>query len=75
MWVKSLSADFYPTKESLGNDVVALLRAELIALRDAGCAFVQFDEPVLTEWPLPGRTPRIPSCVRPCQRKAVPRRN
>ena len=49
MWVKSLSADFYPTKESLGNDVVALLRAELIALRDAGCAFVQFDEPVLTE--------------------------
>jgi 5-methyltetrahydropteroyltriglutamate--homocysteine methyltransferase len=49
MWVKSLSADFYPTKESLGDDVVTLLRAELIALRDAGCAFVQFDEPVLTE--------------------------
>ena len=54
MWVKSLSADFYPTKESLGNDVVALLRAELIALRDAGCAFVQFDEPVLTAVALAG---------------------
>ena len=49
MWVKRLSADYYPTKEALGNDVVALLRAELLALRDAGCAFVQFDEPVLTE--------------------------
>jgi 5-methyltetrahydropteroyltriglutamate--homocysteine methyltransferase len=49
MWVKSLSAEYYPTKESLGNDVVALLREELITLRDAGCAFVQFDEPVLTE--------------------------
>ena len=49
MWVKSLSASDYPTKEALGNDVVALLRAELLALRDAGCAFVQFDEPVLTE--------------------------
>ena len=49
MWVKRLSAEFYPTKEALGNDVVALLRAELLALREAGCAFVQFDEPVLTE--------------------------
>jgi 5-methyltetrahydropteroyltriglutamate--homocysteine methyltransferase len=49
MWVKSLSADTYPNKESLGRDVVAMLRAELIALRDAGCFFVQFDEPVLSE--------------------------
>jgi 5-methyltetrahydropteroyltriglutamate--homocysteine methyltransferase len=49
MWVKSLSTEHYPTKEELGNDVVRLLREELLALRDAGCAFVQFDEPVLTE--------------------------
>ncbi|MGE3541986.1 MAG: vitamin-B12 independent methionine synthase [Candidatus Tectimicrobiota bacterium] len=49
MWVKSLSAEYYPSKEALGNDVVTLLRDELLALRDAGCAFVQFDEPVLTE--------------------------
>jgi len=49
MWVKSLSYGTYPTKESLGADVVAMLRDELIALRDAGCYFVQFDEPVLSE--------------------------
>ncbi|MCS6862875.1 MAG: vitamin-B12 independent methionine synthase, partial [Abditibacteriales bacterium] len=49
MWVKSLSAAFYPTKGSLGEDVVRVLREELMALRDAGCDFVQFDEPVLTE--------------------------
>ena len=49
MWVKSLTAEHYPTKEALGNDVVTLLREELIALRQAGCDFVQFDEPVLTE--------------------------
>lgn len=49
MWVKSLSAHVYPNKESLGADVVKLLREELTALRDAGCFFVQFDEPVLSE--------------------------
>ena len=49
MWVKRLSADTYPTKESLGADVVAVLREELVALRDAGADFVQFDEPVLSE--------------------------
>ncbi|HEY3294006.1 MAG TPA: cobalamin-independent methionine synthase II family protein [bacterium] len=49
MWVKSLTAEIYPTKESLGEDVVRLLREELLALREAGCAFVQFDEPVLSE--------------------------
>ena len=49
MWVKRLTADIYPTKEALGDDVVNLLREELIDLRDAGCAFVQFDEPVLSE--------------------------
>lgn len=49
MWVKRLSSEFYPDKESLGDDVVAVLRQELGALQAAGCAFVQFDEPVLTE--------------------------
>jgi 5-methyltetrahydropteroyltriglutamate--homocysteine methyltransferase len=49
MWVKRLTADTYPTKEALGEDVVRLLRDELIDLRDAGCAFVPFDEPVLSE--------------------------
>lgn len=49
MWVKRLSAEFYPSKESLGDAVVAILREELLALRSAGAAFVQFDEPVLSE--------------------------
>ncbi len=49
MWVKALSQSFYPDKESLGNDVVRILREELAELCDAGCQFVQFDEPVLTE--------------------------
>jgi 5-methyltetrahydropteroyltriglutamate--homocysteine methyltransferase len=49
MWVKRLSAESYPTKEALGDAVVTLLREELCDLRDAGCAFVQFDEPVLSE--------------------------
>lgn len=49
MWVKKLSYDFYPDKESLGNDVVAVLQSELQDLINAGCEYVQFDEPVLTE--------------------------
>lgn len=49
MWVKALSEEHYPTKESLGDDVVTLLRAELSDAVDAGADFVQLDEPVLTE--------------------------
>lgn len=49
MWVKKLSYEYYPDKESLGNDVVSILRQELDELKAAGCEFVQFDEPVLTE--------------------------
>lgn len=49
MWVKRLSYEFYPDKESLGDDVVRILREELQELQRAGCQFVQFDEPVLTE--------------------------
>jgi len=49
MWVKGVSDAVYPTRESLAADIVEVLRNELIALRDAGAAFVQFDEPVLTD--------------------------
>jgi 5-methyltetrahydropteroyltriglutamate--homocysteine methyltransferase len=49
MWVKGVSDKAYPTREHLAVDVVKILRDELVALRDAGCAFVQFDEPVLTD--------------------------
>jgi len=49
MWVKEVARDTYPTKEDLGGDVVRVLRAELADLVAGGAAFVQFDEPVLTE--------------------------
>ena len=49
MWVDGVSNSAYPTQESLAIDLVEILRDELIALRDAGCEFVQFDEPVLTD--------------------------
>ena len=57
MCVPELTGAYYPDKEALAEDVVALLRAELEALRAAGAEFVQFDEPVLTEVAFtPGRT-------------------
>jgi 5-methyltetrahydropteroyltriglutamate--homocysteine methyltransferase len=49
MWVKGVSDSVYPTQEELAVDLVAILRDEVIALRDAGVDFVQFDEPVLTD--------------------------
>jgi len=49
MWVKGISDQVYPTQEELAQDVVALLRDEIVRLRDAGVFFVQLDEPVLTE--------------------------
>jgi 5-methyltetrahydropteroyltriglutamate--homocysteine methyltransferase len=49
MWVKGVSDTAYPTRESLAVDIVKILRDELVALRDAGVAVVQFDEPVLTD--------------------------
>ena len=49
MWVKGVSDQAYPTQEALAADVVAILREESIRLRDAGVAFVQLDEPILTE--------------------------
>ena len=33
----------------MGNDVVRILREELLDLVNEGCEFVQFDEPVFTE--------------------------
>lgn len=57
MFVPELTRAYYPDKEALAKDVVALLRAELEELRLAGADFVQFDEPVLTEVAFaPGRT-------------------
>jgi 5-methyltetrahydropteroyltriglutamate--homocysteine methyltransferase len=49
MWVGAYTGKVYENQQALGDDVVAILRAELLELAEAGCEFVQFDEPVLTE--------------------------
>ncbi len=49
MWVPSVSSTAYPTKEDLGQAVVRILREEVQELWEDGVAFIQFDEPVLTE--------------------------
>lgn len=49
MWVGALTHKVYRNHKKMANDIVKILREELIELRDAGCEFVQFDEPVLTE--------------------------
>ena len=49
MWVGAFSGEGYADKIEMGDDVARILREELIGLRDAGAAFLQFDEPVLTE--------------------------
>ncbi len=48
-WFEGLSDKAYPTPDDLAKDVVALLREEIIALRDSGCDFIQLDEPTLSQ--------------------------
>lgn len=48
-WFPGLSDSVYPSIEDLGNVVSNILREELIALKEAGADFVQFDEPVLSQ--------------------------
>jgi methionine synthase II (cobalamin-independent) len=49
MWVGAFSGQAYADKTEMGEDVVRILREEILDLQAAGCAFVQLDEPVLTE--------------------------
>jgi 5-methyltetrahydropteroyltriglutamate--homocysteine methyltransferase len=49
MWVDGITNKAYASQDALADDIVQILRDELVALRDAGCAFVQFDEPVLSD--------------------------
>ena len=50
MWIGRVSrGEAYQDKTEMAQDVVRILRDELLELRDEGAAFVQFDEPVLTE--------------------------
>lgn len=57
MWVKEVTREVYDSKEALAEDVIAVLRAEIEELIATGAAFIQLDEPVLTEVALnPGGT-------------------
>jgi methionine synthase II (cobalamin-independent) len=49
MWVTSYTKKAYRNHRKMSDDVVRILREELIDLASEGCEFVQFDEPVLTE--------------------------
>ena len=48
-WFEGLSEKAYPTPEELSEDIVRLLREEIVALRDHGVDFIQFDEPSLSQ--------------------------
>lgn len=49
MWVNPYSKNGYASKTEMADDIVKILREEIADLKAAGCSFVQFDEPVLTE--------------------------
>ena len=48
MWHPEHSQGAYPTREALMADCVPILRREIAAIRDAGAATVQLDEPWLS---------------------------
>ena len=48
-WFEGLSDKAYPTPEELSEDIVQLLREEIVALRGRGVDFIQFDEPSLSQ--------------------------
>lgn len=49
MWSPKFSKAYYDSPPDMADDIVAILRDELVELREAGADFVQLDEPVLTE--------------------------
>jgi 5-methyltetrahydropteroyltriglutamate--homocysteine methyltransferase len=58
MWVGAYTRDAYASQRELGEDVTRILSEELAGLARAGCEFVQFDEPVLTEVVMSGECGR-----------------
>lgn len=49
MWLPNVSGSAYSDKESLGKDIVEILKKEVFNLQKYGVDIIQFDEPVLTE--------------------------
>ena len=48
-WFEGLSDKEYGSPEELAEDVVQILREEILALRDQGADFIQLDEPILSQ--------------------------
>ena len=49
MWLPALSKQYYDSKDSLGEDIIKVLKEEIDSLSKIGIDVIQFDEPVLTE--------------------------
>ena len=49
MWLPALSKQYYDSKDSLGEDIIKVLKEEINSLAKIGIDVIQFDEPVLTE--------------------------
>ena len=49
MWLPALSKKYYDSKDSLGEDIIKVLKEEIDSLAKIGVDVIQFDEPVLTE--------------------------
>ena len=49
MWLPALSKQYYDSKDSLGEDIIKVLKEEIDLLAKIGIDVIQFDEPVLTE--------------------------
>ena len=49
MWLPALSKQYYDSKDSLGKDIIKVLKEEIDSLAKIGIDVIQFDEPVLTE--------------------------
>ena len=62
-WFEGLSDKAYPDQDDLADDIVKILRQEIVSLKERGVDFIQFDEPTLSQVVLARRAPR-PSCVR-----------
>jgi 5-methyltetrahydropteroyltriglutamate--homocysteine methyltransferase len=48
-WFEGLSDRAYPVPEELSRDIVQILRQEIVALKEHGVDFIQFDEPSLSQ--------------------------
>ena len=48
-WFEGLSDQVYGSVDELAQDVVQILRQEIIALKERGCDFIQLDEPILSQ--------------------------